>query len=206
MPKFQYRALSPFFLLRRLASYELGDVDRLVAWSEQQRRAREKSLKRLTRSAEDQFVDDMAEIDAFAELYAECAIVALWRCVELFRKRVIANAAGAAKAGAAFQHKRFCRMLEQLGIFESTLDCAEDVNELRCLNNAAKHDGYVGGELATLAPWKQQEGKKIGDLRPHYARLRPLAERYIADLTMRANEWWKKERSGKQGWSRQRET
>lgn len=188
MAKYQYRR-QPFHLLLRLARYELEDVDRLVRWSEHQRQGREALLERLTHSDE-QFVDDVAEIDAFARLYAECAVVALWRCVELFRKRVTAQVIGAPKAGEEFRRKDFCGLLKQLGIPESKLRCEKSVNELRCLNNAIKHDGYVGGKLAALHRWKQRSGQKIGDLRPHYVRFRPLVERYMDDLTKRATEWW----------------
>ena len=180
-----------------MATYELEDVDRLVDWSERQRRTREKSLRRITPSVEDQFVDDMAEIDAFAELYAECAIVVLWRCVELFRKRVITPAVGGAKARQSFKHKAFCRMLKQMGIPESDLRCAAEVNELRCLNNAVKHDGHVGEELAAFPHWKLREGETLGDLRPHYARLRPTVKHYMDDLTKKGAAWWERKQSGK---------
>ncbi len=184
MAKYQYRS-QPFYPLLRLARYELEDVDRLVIWSEQQRQAREKLLERLTQSDE-QFVDDVAEIDAFAQLYAECAVVALWRCVELFRKRLTAKVIGPPEAGKIFQRKDFCLALNKLGILESNLHCSKSVNELRCINNAVKHDGYVGEMLAALHRWKQRSGEEIGDLRPHYVRLRPLTERYMNDLTKRA--------------------
>lgn len=146
-------------------------------------------MARLTRS-EEQYVDDVAEINGFARLYTECAVVALWRCVELFRKRAIAQACGAAEAKAAFRHRDFCQMLEQLRISESKLRCARSVNELRCLNNAVKHEGRIAGELATLSRWKGRSGKELADLRPHYIRLRPLTEHYIRDLAERATKWW----------------
>jgi hypothetical protein len=192
MAKYQYRGRSPFLLHQRLARYEFEDVDRLINWSKQQRQARVELLDRLTQSVEEQFVDDVAEIDAFAKLYAECAIIALWRCVELYRKRVIAQALGRAEADRVYINEVFCKKLAQLGITESTLRCAKSVNEIRLLNNAVKHKGYVEGELAALPRWKLKSGQRIGDLRPHYVRLRPLADRYIDDLTKMATEWWKR--------------
>src|ERR1039457_3238214 len=188
MAKYQYRR-QPFYPLLRLARYELEDVDCLVSWSEEQRQAREGLLERLTQS-DKQIVDDVADIDAFARLYAECAVVALWRCVELFCKRVIAQALGHAEADGVFKNKVCCEKLMKLGISESTLRCAKSVNKLRLLNNAVKHDGYVGETLAALHGWKQRNGKEIGDLRPHYVRLRPLVERYMDDLTKRATRYF----------------
>lgn len=184
---------SPFLLLNRLARREFEDVDRLVTWSEQTQRARSKLLERLTPSVADQFSEDVAEIDAFARLYAECSVLALWRCVELFRKRVIALAIGAVPADGVFRHKEFCRMLKQLGIGESALRCAKSVKELRCLNNALKHEGKVGGDLAALPRWKRRNGQRIGNPRAHYVRLRPLAQRYVDDLTKRATSWWERQ-------------
>jgi hypothetical protein len=191
MAKYQYRS-QPFHLLLRLARYDLEDVDRLVSWSEQQRQAREELLERLTQSDE-QFVDDVAEIDAFARLYAECAVVALWRCVELFHKRISTNVNGALAAGEKFNYKKhFLTSLKKLGIPESDLHYKKSVNEIRILNDAIKHDGYVGKELAKLDGWKRRSGKEFGDLRPHYVRLRPLAERYMDDLAKKATRHFAK--------------
>lgn len=189
---FKYRRLSPFFVFGRLAKYDLDSVDRFIEWSDQQRRARQRYLDRLPghSGSEDRFVDDTTEVDAFMYLYAEAAIVILWRCVEIFRKRTIANAIGAPRAQVAYRHRKFCEALSRLGISESTLRCAESVDELRCINNAVKHEGRVGSELAKHSLWKKRQGDELGDLRPHYRRLRPLAERYIDDLVTEATRWW----------------
>ena len=82
-------------------------------------------------------------------------------------------------------------MLGQLKISEAGLRCAKSLNELRLLNNAVKHDGHIEERLAELPRWKRRAGEEIGDLRSHYHRLRPLAERYIDDLTGKATKWWK---------------
>ena len=190
----KYQKRPPFLLLKRIATYELEDVDRLVAWSEQMRRSRAHFLKRFVPSTRhyDQFVDDFAEIDAFAHLYAECAIVALWRCVELYRKRAISQALGASAAGKAFRNHDFIKELRKIGIVETKVQCHKAVNELRCLNNAAKHEKRVGGELAELPKWRKRKGQELKDLLPHYRRLRPMAEKYISDLTSQLNSWWKR--------------
>jgi hypothetical protein len=188
----KYRRLSPFFLLRRLAEYELEDVDRFVAWSEQQGRARGRYLEKLPPSngPDDQFVDDFAEIDAFTSLYTGSAIVALWRCVELFRRRAIAQALGTTEAKSVYRHRDFSQMLARLRISDSKIRCARSVDELRCINNAVKHEGRVGKELAGFPRWKKRHGEELDDLRSHYARLRPLTKRYIEDLTTKATRWW----------------
>ncbi len=191
---FKYRRLSPFFLLGRLAKYELEDVDRFLAWSDQQRRGRQRYLEKLPSSdgPDDQFVDDFAEIDAFTSLYTESAIVALWRCVELFRKRTIAQALGPAQAKSVYRHRDFSNALARLRISEPKVRCARSVDELRCINNAVKHEGRVGRELAACPRWKKRQGEELGNLRLHYARLRSLTERYIEDLMTKATRWWER--------------
>jgi len=191
---FKYHRLSPFFVVGRLAKYELEDVDRFLAWSDQQRRVRQRYLERLPSSdgPDDRFVDDFAEIDGFKSLYTESAIVVLWRCVELFRKRTITNALGLNQARSVFRHREFCQALARLEISEAKLRCARSVDELRCINNAVKHEGRVGTELAAHSRWMPRQDEKIGNLRPHYARLRPLTERYIDDLVAKVTQWWKR--------------
>ena len=191
---FKYRRLSPFFVFGRLAKYDLDTVDRFIEWSDQQRRARQRYLERLPSPGgpDDQHVDDVAEIDAFTSLYAEAAIVMLWRSVEMFRKRTIANALGPSQAQSTFQHRKFREALARLAISEATLRCGESVDELRCINNAVKHEGRVGTELTRHPLWKKRHGEELGDLRPHYRRLRPLAERYIEDLIAKATQWWER--------------
>lgn len=112
----------------------------------------------------------------------------LWRCVEIFRKRTIANVLGASHAQDTYKHHEFRRALSRLGISEAALRCADSVDELRCINNAVKHEGCVGTKLAEHSLWKKRQGEELGDLRAHYLRLRPLAERYIEDLVAKATQ------------------
>jgi len=184
---------SPFDTLHRLAMYELEDVDLLVKWSEENTQLRKKRLEQLNQldGPEDQFSDDWGELDSFTQLHAELATVALWRCVELCRKRVIRSALGDEAVKNVFRHQDFCKKLWKLGIEEASLKQAEWVNELRCINNDIKHDGYVGGELAKVPGWESRAGKEIGNLAPHYTRLREHAEAYVADLVEKASQWWR---------------
>lgn len=185
---FKYRQRSPFHVLGRLARYEFENIDRFLEWANQQARARQRFLERLPGriGTDDCFVDDVAEIEGFTSLCNESAIVMLWRCIELSRRRLIANALGARMARGVFRHANFCQALSMVRISEAKLRCARSVEELRCLNNAVKHEGLVGAELATHARWKGRLGQELGNLRPHFDRLRPLAERYINNLVKKA--------------------
>ena len=68
-------------------------------------------------------------------------------------------------------------------IKEGKIHCAKDVDELRCLNNAIKHERRVNSALAKFPGWKK--GTELGDLESHYYRLQPLAKRYLEDLAKR---------------------
>jgi len=72
---------------------ELHDIDGFVNFAREARKSEEERLERLaaqTRRADDDdwLADVSAQIDDFAALSAEFAIIGLWRCVELYRKRV----------------------------------------------------------------------------------------------------------------------
>ena len=93
--KFRYRRRSPLFL--RLWSFtkgELHDIDGFVNFAREARKSEEERLERLVAQIrrhappDDRLADDFAQLDDFAALSAEFAIIGLWRCVELYRKRV----------------------------------------------------------------------------------------------------------------------
>jgi hypothetical protein len=189
--KFRYRSRSPFPLLARLATYDLGDIDSFMDLARIAQQSRQERLERLAARAhghapdDDWLVDDFAQLDDFAALSAEFAIIGLWRCVELYRKRVIRLASGESAAARAFRHRQFQRDLLGLGITETSLRSARSVDELRCLNNAIKHARRVDGELADFPRWRGKRGGKLGNLERHYSRFRSAAERYVNDLADR---------------------
>jgi hypothetical protein len=189
--KFRYRRRSPFPLLARFAADEIDDIDRFVDLAKAARRSEQERLERLAarirRDAPDNdwLVDDFAQLDNFAALSAEFAILGLWRCVELYRKRAIRFALDEGAAARAFRHKEFQKDLLRLGITETRLRSARSVDELRCLNNAIKHGRRVDGELSDFTRWQSKRGEALGNLESHYARLRSAAERYVSHLTDR---------------------
>ena len=88
-------------------------------------------------------------------------------------------------AQRASEHEKFKKDLLRLNIEETKIRCARSVDELRCLNNAIKHERRVNGKLADFPRWKNKEGDKLGDLERHYLRLLPFAKKYLEDLTKR---------------------
>jgi len=194
---FKYRPRAPFVILRTLAEYEFDEMDHFIELANKAQRSRKKYLEQLGASKDaeelnDWLVDDFAQLDDFSDLTTEFAILGLWRCVELYRTRSICNALGKNAAKGVFKNKQFKEQLAQLGIQEENIRCAQSIDELRCLNNAIKHEKRVGKELCRFASWKNMQGKDLPDLGPHYRRLQPLARGYIEDLTHRLSQWWEK--------------
>ena len=76
----------------------------------------------------------------------------------------------------------FKKILSAWGITAKKIRCACSVEELRCLNNAVKHERRVTDDLAECSEWEGKEGDQLDDLESHYGRLKPLAQQYLADL------------------------
>ena len=175
--KYQHRSAFDGVLLR-LTEYELEQLDAFFEQSKSSLRIEEQALEqRAARSGggypDDFWVDDFAQLEEFAWLSSEFAIIGLWRCVELYRKDAIRHALGGDKAikkclsekkkrPLNFNHSDFLKVLLKLEIEESKIRCAISVDELRCLNNAIKHERRVNDDLAKFLGWKR--GDELGDL------------------------------------------
>ena len=187
----KYRNWSAFDgVLLILTDYELEQLDAFFEQSKLSLRFEKKALEQRAASSgggypDDLYVDDFAQLEEFAQLSSEFAIIGLWRCVELYRKAAIKHALGSDAVQGLFDHKKFLLKLRSEGIEESQIRSAKSVNELRCLNNAIKHERRVNGPLAKFSMWEGKEKKELGDLERHYARLQPHAEQYLEDLAKR---------------------
>ena len=203
-----YRLLNSVLL--SIAQSSLEDIDDFFDRAQSSRKSEQRKLEQSAASSResdlvDLLDDEFAQLKEFSWLYAEFAIIGLWRCVELYRKSAMRAALGDQAAKRAYIHKEFQKDLLNLQIEEKKIRCARSVDELRCLNNAIKHERRVNGELAEFRRWKKKKrnqnsklakrprwrSKKddeLGDLKDHYLRLRPLAERYLVDLTKRLDK------------------
>jgi hypothetical protein len=180
-------------LLHRLALYELADVDGLMEWAESAER-KDHDLQRLRdEELKGSSADAIEAVEAVATLHTELAMIALWRCVELCRKRVVGHTLGLSDAKKAFRHRDFQKAMSQIDIDETCLVASQSINELRCINNAIKHDGYVDEELAIFPNWTHLEDQELGNLGHLYRGFRADAESYISDLVSKADSWWAKE-------------
>lgn len=181
----------------RIALIELDGIDHFLRIAEGARISEKRALDQLassfvTNGPDDWLSDDVAQLDQFALLSVEFSIVGLWRCIELYREVATRIAYGTNIATKVFRHRDFQQQLKSLGIVESEIRCARSVDELRCLNNAIKHSQRVSAELALFPRWKDKEGENLANLEPHYRRFRPLAERYLRNLSVRLDRVWKR--------------
>jgi hypothetical protein len=123
---------------------------------------------------------------------SEFGIVGLYRCVEMFRKRIIGFTNGH-EASSVFKYDTYKKYLSSLGIQEEHIRCSRSVNELRCLNNAIKHnESAVSSDLTQFRKWKNKEGEALGNLSRDYRRLRPLVDSYLQDFSLRMRRWWER--------------
>lgn len=192
--KFNYRRRPPFLLLQRIAKYHLEDIDHFLELAGEARSTKERQLEKIVDSAEwplpeDWLVDDFGQLHEFSNLAGEFAIVGLWRCIELYRKQSISIALGKGESEKVHINEVFKKKLSKLGFDKEKIRCAKSVNELCCLNNSIKHERRVGYKLSKCHRWKTKNGAELGNLMPHYRRLRPLAEDYLQDLTDRLCRW-----------------
>ena len=183
---FKYRRRSPFPLLLRIAKREMDTIEDFFGRAKEAWWSEQKDLEQIATSSGDNVPDDwldgdFAQLKEFSWLYSEFAIIGLWRCIELYEGR----------AKRHIRRHKQSAMRSALDIIlrdkEKKIRCAQSVDELRCLNNAIKHERQVGDELAKLPRWKNKKDDELGDLKDHYLRLRPLAGRYLEDLTKRLN-------------------
>ena len=202
---FKYRRSSPFPLLLGIAEREMDTIEDFFDRAKEAWRAGQQDIEQMAARSSgenvpdgDRWVDDVAQLKEFSWLYSEFAIIGLWRCIELYEGR----------AKRHIRRHKQSAMRSALDIIlrdkEKKIRCARSVDELRCLNNAIKHERRVNGELAEFPRWKKKKGNKnsklvnfprwktkkndeLGDLERHYLRLRPCAKRYLEDLTKRLN-------------------
>ena len=179
------------FVAYRLASYELEEIDALVGWFLEDSIKRTRHLEKLSLKGgpDDRYADDFADLKSVTRLNSELALIALWRCVELCRKRVIQGTLGNEVAREAWTHAKAVKALKEIGIAGSKLQSWKTVDELRCLNNAIKHSGYVEGPLAKHNAWSAKRGELIDGLDGEYPRFRQAADEYIKDLLLKASQW-----------------
>lgn len=121
--------------------------------------------------------DEASFLDEIVSLGDELAIIALYKKIELTRKRIIKISFPSLNER---QLSYFDYIKSNMPFDITQIDGAIRVDELRLINNSIKHQGKVSSELSQYQPWV--EGDVLKDLGDAYIRLAPETEKYIASL------------------------
>lgn len=126
--------------------------------------------------------DELFIAEVTTELAGEMMIIALYKTIEI----AIKSMTRASELFTEAQLESFYRVgelkkqLKTKVVDVETLKHYKAYDELRCINNAIKHSGIVGTELASYPGFNK--GQKITDLHTHYYRLRDDVDRFLVLL------------------------
>lgn len=126
--------------------------------------------------------DDLFMAEVTTELAGEMMVVALYKTIEIAIKRMT-KASGLftpTQLESFFRVSELKKQLKKKVCDIETLNKYQAYDELRCINNAIKHSGIVGTELAAYSGFKK--GQKLADLHNHYYRLRNDVDSFLIAL------------------------
>ena len=121
--------------------------------------------------------DEASYLSDIIELGDELSIIALYKKIELTRKRILKRSYSTLDER---QLSYFNYLKDNVPFDITQIDGAIGVDELRLINNAIKHQGKVSTKLASYNSWIK--GKELSGLGEAYKRLAPESEKYIASL------------------------
>jgi len=175
--------------LRRVAEFEFERISDLRAQIHAQRQQKWKSFLKTARDWEgdpelaEVAANTRAELDSILELAEQMLGVATYRVVELTTVKILGWRWGPEtvrrKELYKVDHLHAVLQTEMQADLSSVQDFSV-ADELRCLNNAIKHNGYVNAQLAAFPGW--QLGEPIGDCGPTLERLSGPVGNYLSTL------------------------
>lgn len=126
--------------------------------------------------------DELFIAEVTTELAGEMMIIALYKTIEIAIKTMTTACELFTEAQLASFYKigELKKQLKMKVVDVETLKHYKAYDELRCINNAIKHSGLVGTELASYPGFKK--GQKLTDLHTHYYRLRDDVDRFLVSL------------------------
>lgn len=126
--------------------------------------------------------DELFIAEVTTELAGEMMIIALYKTIEIAIKKMTTACELFTEAQLASFYKvgELKKQLKMKVVDIETLKHYKAYDELRCINNAIKHSGFVSTELASYPGFKK--GQKLSDLHTHYYRLRDDVDRFLVSL------------------------
>jgi hypothetical protein len=170
-----------------LANLDIGAIQRLLegigATGESERGIIDKLAKGASEEQLEGLADDLHDIESVDSLAGELAIVGLYRIVEMNTKRVLRLRYSLKKVRKFYQIEALAKKLkDDLNIELANIEGFAAIDELRCVNNAVKHEGTVSKELAKYPSWKK--GDRLVGLAAASNRLAPFVPKYLYALAM----------------------
>ena len=127
------------------------------------------------------YADEAGAISELSGVFSQLAAVGLYSVVELRTKSLLRHHLAEAEVQEAFRIKELKRFYRRVtGKTLASVPGFRAVDELRCLNNAVKHDGSVSATLAAFPNWTL--GRQLGDVSGAFDRLRKEVPRYLEAL------------------------
>lgn len=126
--------------------------------------------------------DELFIAEVTTELAGEMMIIALYKTIEIAIKTMTraCELFTEAQLASFYRIGELKKQLKMKVVDIETLKHYKAYDELRCINNAIKHSGIVGTDLASYPDFK--EGQKLTDLHTHYYRLKDDVDRFLVSL------------------------
>lgn len=114
------------------------------------------------------------------ELADGLSIIALYKQIEITTKKAVIIAYPDVNARSLFGIDQMKGTLNNKGIDITSFADFAAFDELRCINNDAKHAGVIGKQLGAYPEWI--EGEPLSNLQDAYERLEPKCSSYVKEF------------------------
>ena len=133
----------------------------------------------------DALADDFDMLNEVKKLSSHLAIIALYKEVELRTKSILKlYLKDEKKIKSLFKYDRLIHILKSdFGVDIKLVRHDHQINELRFLSNAIKHQGKVSSDLANYSGWTKD--KEIAEVLDSFNKFSKLVPEYLFDLCSR---------------------
>ncbi len=165
--------------IHRLMALELEMVDSLVALVTDAADSEIDQLGSATDDGLDDFAEEAYELFDLRALFSQLSAVALYSVVEIRTKAALKGLATETELAGAFQIKTVHNLFRRYAHADmASLPHYIAIDELRCLNNSFKHNGFVNDQLAVYPGWTLH--RPLGNIESAIRRIRPLVPAYLS--------------------------